>query len=483
MPHPVDVIGSLDAFEKAAALFLGWPAWALRVLALLSAACLSLLGIVTLTTASAQANSLPEHSSISHGEVRRNSNLTREEAKHFRAFQFQYLLVYLLIMFADWLQGTNMYTLYSSYNVNVAALFNTGFMSSAIFGTFLGVYTDRWGRRLGCIIFCVLEIIINLLEHVPNMPLLMFGRILGGMSTSLLFSTFESWYVSEHRKRGYPEPLLEQTFGFASSGNGLAAILAGVVAQKAADLNGDIGPFQVAILLTVICLGLVWTWTENRGDVGEGEGFQNIISNIKKASRSIKASPEMLLLGLSQAVFEGAVYTFVFTWVPAMLMLSNNVLPIGLVFAMFMLSMTIGGLFSNLVLSSFPGGAAGMCCFVYIVSAASMFVPIVCWSFWPVFCAFLVLEAMVGVFNTCGATMRSQIYPEAMQSSVMNVFRVPLNLIVVMGTFVSDSAGANGGDYTLVFGTIVSLHCFAFLLQVGMQYASSDVKPNAKKVN
>jgi MFS family permease len=93
----------------------------------------------------------------------------------FRLFQLQYLGVYLTIMLADWLQGTNMYTLYSSYGVNVGTLFITGFLSSAIFGTFLGVLTDKWGRKTGCIIFCVLEIVINTIEHVPSMPALLIG--------------------------------------------------------------------------------------------------------------------------------------------------------------------------------------------------------------------------------------------------------------------------------------------------------------------
>lgn len=44
-----------------------------------------------------------------------------------------------------------------------------------------------------------LQIVINLIEHIPNMYALMVGRILGGLSTSLLFSAFESWMVSEHR--------------------------------------------------------------------------------------------------------------------------------------------------------------------------------------------------------------------------------------------------------------------------------------------
>ena len=137
-------------------------------------------------------------------------------------------------MLADWLQGTNMYTLYSSYGVDVGTLFLTGFLSSAVFGTFLGMYVDSWGRKLGCIIFCVLEIIINLMEHVPSMPLLLVGRVLGGISTSLLFTAFESWMVSEHRKRGFPESLLASTFSIASWGNGFVAILAGFFAQYSA---------------------------------------------------------------------------------------------------------------------------------------------------------------------------------------------------------------------------------------------------------
>jgi hypothetical protein len=78
--------------------------------------------------------------------------------------------------------------------------------------------------------------VINLLEHIPSMPALMVGRVLGGLSTSLLFSAFESWMVSEHRKRGFREELLASTFGISSWGNGIVAILAGFLAQLSAGL-------------------------------------------------------------------------------------------------------------------------------------------------------------------------------------------------------------------------------------------------------
>ena len=75
---------------------------------------------------------------------------------------------------------------------------------------------------------------INTLEHIPNMPVLMIGRILGGLSTSLLFSAFESWMVSEHRRNNFPDALLASTFAFAAAGNGIMAISAGFLSQLAA---------------------------------------------------------------------------------------------------------------------------------------------------------------------------------------------------------------------------------------------------------
>ena len=192
----------------------------------------------------------------------------REE---FHVFRRKYLLVYMIIMLADWMQGTHMYTLYLSYGVNVSALFLTGFLSGAIFAPFLGSFVDKFGRKRSCIVYCVLEIIINVLEHFDSFPILVTGRILGGVSTNLLFSAFESWMTTKHRKLGFPEEWLSRTYSQCSIGNGAMAIFAGIVAQVLEDFLGHIGPFQGAVALTTIALLLVMGWEENYGEVHAGE--------------------------------------------------------------------------------------------------------------------------------------------------------------------------------------------------------------------
>ena len=63
-------------------------------------------------------------------------------------------------------------------------------------------------------------------------------------------------------------------------------------------------------------------------------------------ARAILSNRNILLLGLSCSFFEGAVYTFVFMWVPTLGGLSaegSENFPFGLVFSCFMVSVTIGG--------------------------------------------------------------------------------------------------------------------------------------------
>ncbi|KAJ1449697.1 hypothetical protein M885DRAFT_622331 [Pelagophyceae sp. CCMP2097] len=363
----------------------------------------------------------------------------------FQRFQREYLTVYLVIMFADWLQGTNMWTLYTGYGVSFSTLFLTGFLSSFVFGTFLGMLVDRYGRRNACVAFCVLEVVINLLEHIPDMRVLLVGRVLGGISTSLLFSAFESWMVSEHRRRGFDENLLASTFSLSAAGNGVAAVAAGFVAQYASDLRGDLGPFQVAIALTVVALGLVMRWPENYGDeTAEGGVAEAVATSFRSAAKAVFADRRLALLALVTALFEGATFTFVAMWVPTLMRLYGGAggLPTGLVFACFMVAVTIGGeAFGALAGSSDAKfSVEHVALGVLGVASVSMLVAALSSSFAVVLTSFLALEACVGAFNGCAATMRSRYIPDAVQSAVMNLSRVPLNALVVAGTTVADAA-------------------------------------------
>ncbi|KAA3470057.1 molybdate-anion transporter-like [Gossypium australe] len=103
----------------------------------------------------------------------------------------------------DWLQGPYVYYLYSTYGFGkgeIGQLFIAGFGSSMLFGTIVGSLADKQGRKRACITYCITYILSCITKHSPEYKVLMIGRVLGGIATSLLFSAFESWLVAEHNK-------------------------------------------------------------------------------------------------------------------------------------------------------------------------------------------------------------------------------------------------------------------------------------------
>ncbi len=59
------------------------------------------------------------------------------------------------------------------------------------------------GRRTASLIYVITYSLSCVTKHSPDFRVLMLGRVLGGIATSLLFSAFESWLVAEHFKRGF----------------------------------------------------------------------------------------------------------------------------------------------------------------------------------------------------------------------------------------------------------------------------------------
>merc|ERR1711934_697210 len=109
-------------------------------------------------------------------------------------------------------------------------------------------------------------------------------------------------------------------------------------------------------------------------------------------------------------------------------------------------------------------------------------VPVFYFEFWPVFTAFLVLEGSLGMFNSCGGTLRSRYFPGSMQSSIMSVFRLPLNLLVVSGTKLSSVASSNVTDIKFVFAVIVGMHIVAMVFHCLLMLSGDRPPHNKRKV-
>lgn len=430
-----------------------------------------------------------------------NDTASQTRNPEFKGFQRTYLVVYLFAMFADWCQGPYVYALYESYGFSVednALLFVCGFGSSAAFGTFIGSMADRSGRRLFALLYCVLYIVSCLTKHVNWFPILMVGRVTGGIATSLLFSVFDSWLICEHIKRGFDEDLLGSTFSNAIFGNSIVAILAGRVSQFAADfkelssISGNVmyggycAPFDVAICFLVICsVMLLALWTENygaeksqgatNGKLSASEESPSQLQSFRDAARVLRDQPDVLYCGLVCAFYEASMFIFVFQWSRAVTSSEGPKPPYGRIFACFMVCCMLGSQIFSLLVKFSSVEKIGQ--LVLLIAIPSHIVPVLVNDPTSSFVAFLLFELTVGIYFPTMGTIKGQLVPEEHRASIYNLYRAPLNIIVCSVLLMKISL-------TIAFALTSSLLFFAVIVQTRLVHLiqmNKDSNPQSVK--
>ncbi|XBH88694.1 hypothetical protein VPH35_075950 [Triticum aestivum] len=210
------------------------------------------------------------------------------------------------------------------------------------------------------------------------------------------------------------------------------------------------------------------SWSENYGDQSEGK---DLMSQFKVAAKAIASDEKIALLGAIQSLFEGSMYTFVFLWTPA-LSPNDEDIPHGFIFATFMLSSMLGSSIASRLLAR-KMKVEGYMQIVFAVSAFTLFLPVATSLLVPTssvkgsgisfggslqllgFCTF---ESCVGIFWPSIMKMRSQYIPEEARSTIMNFFRIPLNLFVCVVLY-----NVNAFPITVMFGM-----CSIFLLMAAI---------------
>lgn len=94
--------------------------------------------------------------------------------------------------------------------------------------------------------------------------ILFLGRVLGGLSTTLMYSVFESWMVTEYHRQHLDDAggQLNDIFGIMSTLNCVVAIIAGLFAQVVSDFTGtQKAPFMTSVVCLVLAfLTISRTW-------------------------------------------------------------------------------------------------------------------------------------------------------------------------------------------------------------------------------
>lgn len=366
--------------------------------------------------------------------------LKQETNSDFQNLQKRYLIIYCLACFSDWLQGPYVYSLYKHYGYNegeIAILFITGTISNSLFGTITGALADIYGRKMLCISYGILYSGCCVTKLFGNFYLLLLGRMLGGISTSILYTAFDSWYINEHTNfYKLPNEWLNNTFAKATFFNATLAILAGLLSYLLVSVFefGPVAPFIAAIPFLIMTSIYVIILKEHYNH------------NTKTASASVKqaiilwlTNKNIFTLSIVQSLYEGVMYLFIFIWTPALELLKP---PLGLVFSSFMLALMIGSkiyamLLENhsldskklLQLSTFLASFSFFICSLAISNLLDDFVP---YSIITCYFCFILYEISVGLYYPSMTYLKSQVIPEKIRVTISNVIKIPSNIFICL---------------------------------------------------
>lgn len=159
--------------------------------------------------------------------------------------------------------------------------------------------------------------------------------------------------------------------------------------------------------------------------------------------RTVWNSPLILSICIIASAFEGSMYIFIFLWTPALTHIESqlkptaNELPFGWIFASFMLCCLLGTIsFSRLS----RAGISAANCLVGILALAAlsclaMAYPHISGSrgaFSVQYLGMLTYEFVIGAYYPAISVLKGKLVPEDQRAAIYNVFRLPLNLLVLI---------------------------------------------------
>lgn len=285
----------------------------------------------------------------------------------------------------------------------------------------------------------------------------MIGRLLGGVATSLLFSVFDSWLIKAHAVEKLDKAYISKSFSAAAYGNSIVAIVTGLIANEIAStsemkqlssntdsifyMGGYLNPFDAALFALILCAVIAqMTWKENYGEVVKKDQNSSkspaFITNLRNAFTTATRNSDILYCGIISSLFEGSMYVFVFMWTPMLTNLSEKDtdgeanLPFGLIFSTFMVCCMIGSSLFSIMIEKARCEKIGI--LVFGLGSLSMAIIFLAPNDTICFIAMNVFEACVGMYFPIMGTMKSSIVPENQRTAIYNLYRIPLNFIVVM---------------------------------------------------
>ena len=347
-----------------------------------------------------------------------------------------YLLAYLLARAAMWAKAPYIYTLFMSVHkfsfVEIGRLYLVDAVSALIFGPITGQLADKYGRKKFCR-FYNYSVLINIILRLLGDRLTAYlAQIVTGFGSGLINTTFEAWVVSESDREfmGYSkeaERFRRKLFVKANLYDEIISILILIICAVVYSYLGIYAPFVISFTFSLLSLLVIAkNWKENALSKSE-----TIMAQMKGALREFKKG-EVLGIGLIEGIVMACLNMFLFSWTPILKQSTSGGMNPGFIFASMVLTMIVGTKICKLLIVylycdyfiSITGCLFLQGIFLILTYYKDSFLERLIFL-----CAF---DGLIGFYNPVNSVLKSKILVEKYRALLMNLFRVPLNIYVII---------------------------------------------------
>jgi hypothetical protein len=347
-----------------------------------------------------------------------------------------YLLAYLLARAAMWAKAPYIYTLFMSVHkfsfVEIGRLYLVDAVSALIFGPITGQLADKYGRKKFCR-FYNYSVLINIILRLLGDRLTAYlAQIVTGFGSGLINTTFEAWVVSESDREfmGYgkeAERFRRKLFVKANLYDEIISILILIICAVVYSYLGIYAPFVISFTFSLLSLLVIAkNWKENALSKSE-----TIMAQMKGALREFKKG-EVLGIGLIEGIVMACLNIFLFSWTPILKQSTSGGMNPGFIFTSMVLTMIVGTKICKLLIVylycdyfiSITGCLFLQGIFLILTYYKDSFLERLIFL-----CAF---DGLIGFYNPVNSVLKSKILVEKYRALLMNLFRVPLNIYVII---------------------------------------------------
>jgi len=381
-----------------------------------------------------------------------HDSLTPDQA----ALRFKYLVASILVKAATWVKAPYLFALYNRLHkftrADIGLLYCLDNIASLIFGPIIGSLCDLLGRKKFCVLYSFLVISHIGLRLTGDRTLAIFAQIITGISGVILDTSFESWlnfessllFSNDEEGKRAKNSFLREVFSKQIQVDCFSSIALTGVATVLYMNYGIFYPFYLCIVFSGLAgIYMAIRWNENNIQLlrytEESELHKSgFFEKIKYSYNTLIQDKPLIAVGIIESCFKISLTLFSFMWTP---LLEETVLKRvspGAVFICFMLARLVGS-------EVFQGSKKVLKTNTYLLSIIITLTGSISFWFDYSFNSFnirlimlIYFDGLSGIFMPLMSSLKSQMIPEKERTTIMNFFRIPINVFCLFILFANE---------------------------------------------